>query len=239
MKIADLSASFYTSKFMVTLLNQFDDAIKRRLFLRQLLPYTVLVILTITYMHHELKPRDSEKIDWSAEWVAYKVIGSCIVLLTLDTLFMEYKQLASSKLDYFCDFFNMIDLSGLIVTLLVTILTLFEIDWIAVESLRVMAAVTSCMLIFKFYDWLRLTRLFSFSIHLIGATIKDIRWFIALFVLALLAFGVPLMILDYNSTGDQVLVNSTFGFWVFDALFNQYLLSLGTFDLVENIGDNS
>ena len=50
----------------------------------------------------------------------------------------------------------MFDLSGLLLTLLIVILTLFDIDLISIENLRTIASFASLALSLKLYDWLRL-----------------------------------------------------------------------------------
>ena len=59
-----------------------------------------------------------------------------------------------------------------------------------------------------------------------------------LFGVALIAFGLPLVILDLNRDKDSVLIPSTYGFWLIDVLINQYELSLGEFTSLESIPDN-
>lgn len=46
--------------------------------------------------------------------------------------------------------------------------------WMSDETLRIVAAITSCSLMIKLYDWLRLFDGTSFYILLIAETMKDI-----------------------------------------------------------------
>lgn len=95
-----------------------------------------------------------------------------------------------------------------------------------------LASISCCSLIIKFYDWLRVFEVFSFYISLMENTICDIVYFLVLFVINLAAFGVPMSMLDLNQRSeDDIQIVSTTGFWLFDAIFNQYLLSLGEFDV--------
>ena len=59
-------------------------------------------------------------------------------------------------------------------------------------------------------------------------------------MVALIAFGLPLVILDLNRDGSEesTLIPSSYGFWPIDALVNQYELSLGEFTSLEAIPDN-
>ena len=123
-------------------------------------------------------------------------------------------------------------------TLIILVLTLFELDWISVQNLRVLASIACFSLIIKFYDWLKLFESTSFFISLIGFTFRDITWFMILFAVALIAFAVPMSMLDLNRNGDEVLIGTSFGWWFIDGIINQYLLSLGEFASLETMGES-
>ena len=54
----------------------------------------------------------------------------------------------------------------------------------------------------------------------------------ALLLTTLMMFGVPLLFLDANTEyGNYDLIESSFNFWVLDLVYNQYLLSLGEFNM--------
>lgn len=139
------------------------------------------------------------------------------------------------KLDYFLDFWNWLDVATILLTLLITVLTLGEWYWIPVTHLRIMASLASFLLTMKFYDWLRLFGATAFFILLIEQTFKDIKWFLILLLVALVAFGLPMIFLDMNREEESHLITPSYGFWVLDFLVNQYELSLGEFTSLENI----
>ena len=62
-----------------------------------------------------------------------------------------------------------------------------------------------------------------------------IRGFMLVFLLALITFGLPMHMLDFNRSDDKI-VGDNFDFWVLDAIYNQYLLSLGEFNSLESVG---
>ena len=143
------------------------------------------------------------------------------------------------KLQYFSDVFNWIDLTGLLMTLLITVMTLMDEPCIAVETLRLFAAIASCLLITKFYDWLRLFEGTAFYILLVEYTLRDIRAFLILLVVALFAFGLPMSMLNLNREDGNALIEPAFNFWLLDALYNQYLLTLGEFVNIEKMDGQS
>jgi len=114
---------------------------------------------------------------------------------------------------------------------------MLQTDLPSIESQRVIAALTTLLLWIKVLDWMRLFRPTSFFIRLITETINDIRHFFIIFVVALLMFGVPIYILNLNRSEGTEIIDQTFGdIWVLNALYNQYMLSLGEF-AIDNYDD--
>ena len=60
------------------------------------------------------------------------------------------------KWSYFKDLWNLIDVSALLLVLFTLVMTISGTDAVKVESLRVFAAIASCLTFMKFFDWLRL-----------------------------------------------------------------------------------
>lgn len=83
------------------------------------------------------------------------------------------------------------------------------------------------MWINSFY-WLRLFESTSFYIRLIIETMKDIKFFLILFILILFTFANAILIMDQGRTERYTV--PYFGTQVVDVLFDQYLLSLGEFN---------
>ena len=123
----------------------------------------VQFILSVAYFKYALAT-DSE------DSVILKVIGAISIVLLCVAIRIEALQILSmeSKLDYFKEAYNWLDLTGLIFSLLVLVLTICGLEWISIEALRVIAAIASFSLANKFYDWLRLFDETSFFILLIG-----------------------------------------------------------------------
>ena len=144
------------------------------------------------------------------------------------------------KLEYFTELFNWIDLTGLFLTLIIILITIFELDWVANEKLIVLSAIATGFVLIKIFDWLRLFQGTSFYILLIEYTLRDVSQFLIILFLALLTFGMPLHIMDLSREGQHpALVDNSFGFWPIDIFYNQYLLSLGQFATLESLGDGA
>ena len=97
-----------------------------------------------------------------------------------------------------------------------------------------MASIASLALLTKVHDWLRLFEKTAFFVLLVKRTIYDIRWFMLLFVVAMLIYGVPLSMLSMNRDSDVLLIKKSFDWWVLDTLYEQYLVSLGESSTLDN-----
>ena len=136
-----------------------------------------------------------------------------------------------------CSFWNLSDVLGLLSVLIILISRGTRLDIIPPQTLRIIAAIASCLTLMKLFDWLRLFEETAFYVLLIGETIYDIRYFILLLMTTLIMFGVPLIMLDGNSPTGKEIVDSNFGFWIVDLVYNQYMLSLGEFSY-DNFNDH-
>ena len=101
---------------------------------------------------------------------------------------------------------NILDLSSIFSTLFIIGHTLSEVDWVPVETLRLIAAVASCLLVIKIYDWLRLFETTSFYIQLVTLTIYDIGSFMILFSVALFMISIPVSIMNLSRSDQNTLV---------------------------------
>ena len=70
-----------------------------------------------------------------------------------------------------------------------------------------MAAIASCTLMLKVFDWLRLFEKTAFYILLVEETLKDVSSFLILLVTALMMFGVPMVMLNLNRDNDNSIVD--------------------------------
>mmetsp|Transcript_47602 Transcript_47602/g.62926 ORF Transcript_47602/g.62926 Transcript_47602/m.62926 type:complete len:158 (+) Transcript_47602:1509-1982(+) len=115
--------------------------------------------------------------------------------------FIQFKTSAQRKGfgEYFKNIWNWFDMVGLSMTLLILLLTLFRLQWISIVSMRIMAALASCLNFIKVFDWLRLFEKTAFYVRLIGAILLEIRWYAVLVFMSLLMFGLPLVMLNLNT----------------------------------------
>ena len=82
----------------------------------------------------------------------------------------------------------------------------------------------------KLFDWLKLFEKTGFYVKLVGETLNDIKYFILLLLTTLIMFGVPVVMLDASSDEDKNLIERAFNLWIFDLVYTQYMLALGSFE---------
>ena len=110
---------------------------------------------------------------------------------------------------------------------LLSVVTLFGVDSIALETLRVLAALATFISLTRLIEWMRLFEPTAFYVLLILETLRDVKNFIFLLMITFLMFGVPVLMLDMNSAEDYEMIDDTWHNWLPNLLFNQYMLAMG------------
>ena len=115
-------------------------------------------------------------------------------------------------------------LNAIVLTQSFEALSLIEID-----EVRVIASISSCFMMFKFFDLLRVFEETAYYILLIQETIFGIQFYMILILLAFIMFGIPMGMLNFNRFADNEIVIHPTTNWFLDMLINQYILALGDF----------
>ena len=133
---------------------------------------------------------------------------------------------------------NLLDIFQFLSAIWIIVVNLLDAEYPSLEYQRVLAAFTSLALVIKVLDWFKLFQPTSFFIRLTIDTLYDIRFFSVIFVICLYMFGIPMYMLQLNREEHNALVDETFGpIWPLNALYNQYMLSLGEFSM-DNFEEN-
>ena len=159
---------------------------------------------------------DDTELDTS---IPMQVFCGIVFLLWLSQVYIECVQMKDAGFSYFCNFWNQVDMTGLLCTLIILFMTGIGLNWIPPQALRVIGAFASCLSFMKLFDWLRLFEQTAFYVLLIGETIYDIRYFVLLLLTTLVMFGIPLVILDGSSPEGSELMDDNLGFWPLDLIY--------------------
>ena len=123
--------------------------------------------------------------------------------------------------EYLTSAWNWFDIIWLTLTPTVIILSLQNDPTVAVETLRMMAALSSFALMVALFSWLRLFHELSFYILLITETLWEIKEFMLLLLVTLMMFGMPMIMLSYNAADENAeLIDGVFSFWLSNMLVN-------------------
>ena len=113
-----------------------------------------------------------------------------------------------------------------------TLMLLEENDILEHWTTPMIRAVSLLLLWFSFFDWLRLFDITSFLVKLVMRTLYDTIPFMILLIVALAMIGSAMYSLQLNvdqEANSNDVVEPVFNFFIFDMLYNQYMLSLGEF----------
>ena len=116
-------------------------------------------------------------------------------------------------------FWNIVDISGLLLALIVLIAGGTKHYVFPIQYLRVCAAFASLFTLMKLFDWLRLFEKTGFYVKLVGETLNDIKYFILLLLTTLMMFGVPVVMLDASSDKEKDLIDKVSNLWIFDLIY--------------------
>ena len=216
--LQDCPNGVYTSQFIENLLEDNWEAQQRIIIRRYFSVYLFYLITSIVYMRKSLTRVDEADTEL-ATTIPMQVFCGVVFLLWLSQVYLEVLQLKDAGLSYFRSFWNQVDVTGLLSTLIILFMTSTGLDWIPPQALRVIGAFASCLSFMKLFDWLRLFEQTAFYVLLIGETIYDIRYFVLLLLTTLVMFGVPLVILDGSSPEGSELMEGTLGFWPLDLIY--------------------
>ena len=92
------------------------------------MPYVILLCTAYSFLPRVLADNEPELF----EYVMLKIMGIIIIVLISLSIRGEIRQIISleNKIEYFMSLWNFIDITGLLLTLLITLLMLLELDWI-------------------------------------------------------------------------------------------------------------
>ena len=118
---------------------------------------------------------------------------------------------------------NFVDIAHLSLYMFLVLIRATAPGLIVGETKRMLAALTSLLLVVKTFDWLQLFTETAFYMRLIRQTIWDIKYFLIIFVMALTMFGLPMMFLNFGEDQEASLVTSVSGNFLLDSLLSQYI----------------
>ena len=221
--------SLFSTELIVTLIELFWERYYAKVFYRCFIPFIVYFLATQIFVSIYA----IEGINPDGSWFdknAPIFLATITILGVLFFLFFEIAVMARSFKKYFFDVFNYVDLSSFACNLVLVYYTFDHNYQETSGNVREVASLCTVLMWIKVFYWMRLFTSTSFYVKLIRETLYDIRYFIILFIIILMTFANALFISNQGRDEDVEIFKNFLGVRGFNAVMNQYMLSLGEFD---------
>ena len=201
----------------------YREAILKQLFY----PFVVYMVSFSFYVTYLSKEHDNEfNMLFVMEMACLVIAGK----VGMNFLILESIQIARDKFNYFTDFWNLMDLTSLILNITYVFCELNNA--LSENSINLIGSVAVLLLWIKMFYWMRIFKPFAAFIRMIEAIVNSISVFSVMLILVLLAFANCIMVLQLNRH-DTTLEPIFDGFTEivpFDAIIHAYLTGLGDFN---------
>jgi hypothetical protein len=221
--------SIFDMKYVQALL-EYQWPLVRRVIIRDLFAPYILFLIAFNYYAIYQFEKEQDNFHHLPTRIEGYLVKTLIVVLSFYFLGNEYLQLKheTSTIKYLTSFWNYIDLIPIFLVLSALSLSV----WVEfhesniVKWQRYLNAVASFFIWFKFLYFFRIFRTFGHLIKTIIEVINDMKVFLVILSMSILAFSGTFFILAQNNEGDKVFVDSYIG-----AIMEMYELMLGNFDV--------
>ena len=128
-----------------------------------------------------------------------------IAILSLYFLYIEIQQMRGNFLYHFDNFWAWIDFWPQILNLVIIVLFfLIEKNQELFDSLLMVASICSFLMWAKFLSFLRFFSSFSYLIRMIILVMSDMKYFLAVMIISLIAFGDAFFVISLGSTDEFI-----------------------------------
>eukprot|EP00347_Sterkiella_histriomuscorum_P005811 403355181 len=191
------------------------------------IPFIINMILYSVYCIYSyeelIRSQNHEEVSLN---VLNRINQSAILLFSIQTTYIEFKQVTFHKREYIKSFWNLLDLTTVILAPLTVIMDLASVE---PEYVRPFMAICNFIFYLRFFYFLRI---FDASSHLVRTIIEitaDIRYFLFVFFLAIIGFGGSFLILSNNNDPEKEGARFIESFP--SSFIYSYRLGLGDFDI--------
>jgi len=189
-----------------------------------LVPYVFYFILFIAYATYFHKKKiDGSEID-KKNFATISVIAiAFLIIFIIYYSFFEIRQMWFQKLKYFWSFWNLLNMSSLVINLLIVILDLLGARLDLIVSLLAWAVLLMWVKLFYF------GRIFISTATMIRLVLEiswGMKFYIIMFIVVIAGFGNSFMILARNHNGKDIFTGDNY--W--RSFLYSYSQSLGNFD---------
>jgi hypothetical protein len=229
----------------------FDALLYEQDYTTNLLPPFLLYVLNIVLqvIHYIYILPSFEHETW------HFFISIPLILLYINTLQQEYKQIRADGWPYLFSLLNLSQLFVVFMNLYLIIAAYIYEEKLADPeydiTLVVLPSIGAFLLLIQMFDWMTLIEQTSFFVNMLYAAFQDIFYFMLLLGLCILAFANAITVVEHNQlrryeyNNDGSLVGAQYfidkkekTIWQ-NALFTEWLLGLGDFEIGEFNADTN
>ena len=201
----------------------------RRVIIRfVIIPYFVyfvvfLIYSTTTFEDKQDALQNGEYEGLSGRGRSNVIIEGLIIIFVAYFFILEVIQMVGKRLDFWKSIWSYLEIASLALNFSVVILDIIEER---AENIRVVMVFAALLMWLKLFYLLRVFFTTAFLVRMITEIVRDMKWFVFLFLLSVGAFANTFYILSFNS-GEGHFVEKNF----FIALAQSYKMGLGEFEI--------
>ena len=169
---------------------------KMHIIFKLLVPYFLYFIIFLVHTTYIIKNEHYESSESQPYHIAAWVFGVTILVFNVYWAYVEFTQMLFHKIGYFKSFWNVLDLVSVIMNSAVVIM---EFSGAKFENINRVASVSVLILYFKIFYFLRIFFETGYLVRMIIEIVIDMRNFVVVLLIAIMAFGNSYYILGRNA----------------------------------------
>ena len=168
---------------------------------------------------------------YCVEWASLVISAKCLIHFIM----LESIQFSKERIAYFTDFWNLLDLTSMLINITYTyaeIMHSFE-----EETINLLGAIGLIIMWTKMFYWMRILKPFAAFIRVVTGIVKHIGVFSVMLIMVLVAFANCLTVLELNRHSHSKheryhppIFDDHTSLHFFDAMIHSYLTGLGDFN---------
>ena len=207
--------------------------IKIHIILKLLIPYLIYFLIFVLHVTYIIKNEHYESGNESGPYhISAWVFGSIILIFNVFWAYVEFTQMMFHKSVYFKSFWNLLDLSSVVLNTAVVIMEFSNAEFAQINRV---SSVSVLILYFKIFYFLRIFFETGYLVRMIIEIVKDMRNFVLILLISVFAFANSYYILGRNSDSTNFAGENVAGAFVFSwnmAIGNSDTSGFGTRDEV-------
>ena len=206
---------------------------KIHIILKLLIPYLIYFLIFVLHVTFIIKNEYAESKGENRPFhISAWVFGSVILIFNVFWAYVEFTQMMFHKSVYFKSFWNLLDLSSVVLNTAVVIMEFSTADFAQINRV---SSVSVLILYFKIFYFLRIFFETGYLVRMIIEIVKDMRNFVLILLISVFAFANSYYILGRNSGSTNFAGENVAGAFIFSwnmAIGNSDTSGFGTRDEV-------